>query len=68
VAAPGRFSFLASRFGARVARALFAIPLPGQRGLHALLLARLQIEGVPFGLLDDVCLQDLPFKTPQGAF
>jgi len=50
------------------ANALFAIALAGQRGLDALLLARLQVERVALGVLDDVLLQDLALETPQRAF
>jgi hypothetical protein len=36
--------------------------------LHALLLARLQVKGVPLNLLDDVFLLHLAFETPQCVF
>jgi hypothetical protein len=48
-----------------VVRSLLAIPLARQLGLDALLLARLQIEGVPLDLLDNIFLQNLSLETPE---
>ena len=48
-------------------RTLLAIPLPRQCRLDALLLAWLQIEGVPLNIFDDVLLQDLPLKASKRA-
>ena len=43
-----------------------AIALAGQRLLHALLFARLEVEGVPLHLFDDVLGLHLAFKATQG--
>jgi len=49
----------------RLVSRFLAKPLPGQCLLHPLLLARLQIKGVSFDLLDDVFLLHLAFEAPQ---
>jgi len=47
---------------------LLPVAFARQRFLGALLLAWLQIEGVPLDLFDDVFLLDFSLKPPQGAF
>ena len=47
---------------------LFAAALARQRFFHALLFARLEVEGVTLHFLDDVLLLDLALKTPQRVF
>jgi len=47
---------------------LFAAALSRQRFLHALFLARLEVEGVTFHLLDDVLLLDFALEAPEGIF
>jgi hypothetical protein len=42
-----------------------ARPFPSQRGLHALLFTRLQVEGVSLDLLDDVFLLDLALEAAK---
>ena len=42
-------------------------PFPGQRGLHALFLARLQVKGVTLNLLDNVFLLYLALETAQSV-
>ncbi len=39
-----------------------------QRLFDTQFLARLQIEGMPFDLFNDVFLLDLPFEAPEGVF
>ena len=50
-----------------IAASLFAITLSRQGSLHALLLPRLQIEGVTLDVLDNVFLQDLSLKAFERA-
>ena len=45
----------------------FAVPFAGKRFFHALFLARLEIEGVPLHLFNNVFLLDLSLKAPQGV-
>lgn len=47
---------------------LLAIALTRQGFLHPLFLAGLQIEGVPFDLLDNVFLLHLPLEAAKGIF
>jgi len=42
--------------------------LSSQRCLSALLLARLQVEGVPLNVLDDVLLKDFSLEALERAF
>ena len=51
-----------------VARALLAVALACQQCLDALLLTWLQIERVPFDLLDDVLLLDFALEASERAF
>jgi len=51
-----------------LATGLFAVTLPRQGLLHALLFSRLQVEGVLLDLFNDVFLLHLPLETPQGVF
>jgi hypothetical protein len=44
---------------------LLAIAFPGERLLHAFLLARFQIVGVALHFLNDVFLLNFPFEAPQ---
>ena len=44
---------------------LLPIAFAGQRLLDAELLARLQVEGVPFDFPDDVLLQNLPLEAAE---
>jgi hypothetical protein len=65
-AAPGRAALHCDRSTALVlffARFL-AGPLAGQCGFYSLLLARLQVKGVPLDLLDDVFLLHLALEAP----
>ena len=52
----------------RLAPGLFAITLPRQSLLHALLFPGFQVEGVLLDLFNDVFLLHLPLETPQGVF
>jgi hypothetical protein len=47
---------------------LFPVSLAGQRLLDPLFLSRLQVEGVPLDLLDNVLLLDLSLEAPQSVF
>jgi hypothetical protein len=47
---------------------LLPVSLTGQRLLSPQLLSRLQVEGVPFDLLDDVLLLDLSLEAATGVF
>jgi hypothetical protein len=47
---------------------LLSVAFPCQRRFDSLLLARLQIVGVPFDVLDDVLIQDLSLEAAQRAF
>ena len=58
-AAPGLFDFPAT---------LLPVAFAGQRLLGPELLARLQIEGVPLDLLNDVLLLDFSFEAAKGVF
>jgi hypothetical protein len=49
----------------RVARPALAVPLARQSRLYALLLARFQIKGVPFNLLNNVFLKDFTLEASQ---
>jgi hypothetical protein len=61
-------SWLTDLFGGRrVVRPLLAIALASQLGFDALLLTRLQIERMPFDLLDDVFLENFSLETPESA-
>jgi hypothetical protein len=61
-------SWLTDLFGGRrVVRSLLAITLASQLGFDALLLTRLQIERMPFDLLDDVFLENFSLETPESA-
>ena len=46
---------------------LLAAALARQRFFHALLFARLEVEGVTLHFLDNVLLLDFSLKTPQGV-
>ena len=46
---------------------LFAATLARQSFFHALLFARLEVEGVTFHFLNNVLLLDLTFKPPQSV-
>jgi hypothetical protein len=46
---------------------LFARPLSGQRSLHTLLFAGLQVEGVALNLLNNVFLLHLALKAAQSV-
>jgi hypothetical protein len=52
-----------NRFSVPVA--LFAGALSREYRFYSLLLARLQVEGVPFDVFNDVLLQDLAFEALQ---
>jgi len=47
---------------------LFAATLARQSFLYALLLARLEVEGMSLDFLNDVLLLDLALKASQGIF
>ena len=47
---------------------LLAIALAGKRFFHALLFARLQVEGMTLHFLDDVFRLDLALKAAQRIF
>jgi hypothetical protein len=47
---------------------LLPVSFAGQRLLGPELLARLQIEGMPFDLFDDVFLLNLPLEAAKGVF
>jgi hypothetical protein len=47
---------------------LFPVPLAGKGSLNPFLFSRLQIEGMPFDLFDDVFLLYLPFEAAEGVF
>ena len=51
-----------------VGTAFLAIAFAGEGFLGALLLAGLQIEGMPFDLFDDIFLLDLPLEPAQRTF
>ena len=51
-----------------VSGSLLAVSLAGERGFHALLLARLQVVGVTLDLLDDVLLLHFALETAQCGF
>jgi hypothetical protein len=61
-AVSSRSATLVALFFAR----LLAIALAGERLLHALLFARLEVEGVPLHLFDDVLGLHLPLETTKG--
>lgn len=46
---------------------LFATALTRQRFLHTLFLARLEVKGVTFDLLDNVLLLDFALEASQGV-
>jgi hypothetical protein len=47
---------------------LLPVPLAGERLFYALLLTRLQIEGVTFDFLNNVLLLNLPLEAAEGVF
>src|ERR1017187_4990462 len=49
----------------RLPASLFSIAFTGQGLLHAEFLARLQVEGVPFDLSDDVLLHNLSLEAAE---
>ena len=51
-----------------IASAFFAVALAREGFFRALLLARLQVEGMSFDFLDDVFLLDFALETAQRAF
>jgi hypothetical protein len=51
-----------------ISRTLFPVALARQSFLRALLLTRLQVEGMSLDFLDDVLLLDLALETAQRAF
>jgi hypothetical protein len=46
---------------------LLAVPFPGQRFFGAPLLTGLQVEGVPFNLLDNVFLLNLTLEATESG-